>query len=63
MRLRNLILLVVLPLVVAPIVLLGSLGYIALRDRTEQSVQNQVNTLLDQVALFLDAKLRLTGGN
>jgi diguanylate cyclase (GGDEF)-like protein len=45
-------------LVVAPIILLGGLGYIALRDRTEEAVQDQVNTLLDQVALYLDAKLR-----
>ena len=56
MRLRSKILLFVLPLIIAPLLVLGWTAYSQLLDSTQQRMLKQMSTVLDQFALFINSK-------
>jgi diguanylate cyclase (GGDEF)-like protein len=63
MKLRSKILLLLTPLVVLPLLLLGWIGYGQLKETTEQKTLDQLDTLLDQVALHVEEQRRAVEGN
>lgn len=63
MRIQSKILLVLVPLVVAPLLTLGWAAYDQLRNSAEQKTLDQMETLLDQVGRQVQDHLRTTQAN
>lgn len=58
MRLRTQILSLLVPLVVLPLLVLGTISYRELQATSERQTLNQIGTLLDQISLQLQTELR-----
>lgn len=63
MRLRAKLLLMLIPLVVGSLVAIAGAAYVQLRSTAERNYLQQMDTLLDQIALQFEAKVRTAQAN
>ena len=63
MQLRNKTILFVMPFIIVPIILIGTIAFYKLKQTTEARLNTQVTTLLDQISLYVSNKVTAAEAN